>query len=75
MQDATYRRFARKFADSTPIRGQAELAAAMHAAGLRDEDVTPDWLLSLRRSWVYGTSDTPFTTELLNRRYFRMLFE
>jgi hypothetical protein len=69
----SYRQFGRIYADITPIRSEHELDAAILAAGLHPEDVTKKWLRSLRRPWVYGESDTPFVTDRLNRRYFRML--
>lgn len=74
MNAAPYRDFARVFADSTPIRSERELAAAIAAAGLRDEQVTRSWLASLRPAWVYGNSESPFSNEALNRRYVRFLF-
>jgi len=74
MIDEPYRHFARVFGDSTPIRSERELEAAIQAAGLREEDVTRTWLKSLRTSWVYGLSDAPFANDALNRRYIRMLF-
>ena len=61
------------YADSTPIRGLRELDAAVHAAGLDYTEVTLDWLRELNKAWVYGESGAPFTSELLNRRYIRML--
>jgi hypothetical protein len=70
-----YQRFARMYADSTPIRGLRELDAAIHAAGLDYTEVTPDWLRDLSSAWVYGDAGTPFTSELLNRRYMRMLHQ
>jgi hypothetical protein len=71
----SYLQFGRIYADSTPIRSEHELDAAILAAGLHPEDVTKQWLRSLRRPWVYGESDEPFVSDRLNRRYFRMLFE
>lgn len=75
MNHEPYRQFARAFADSTPIRSERELEAAIAAAGLREDEVTRAFLDSLRRTWVYGESDVPFKNETLNRRYIRMLFE
>jgi len=68
-----YRQFGRIYADSTPIRSEHELDAAILAAGMHEGDVTKQWLRSLRRPWVYGESETPFVSDRLNRRYFRML--
>ena len=68
-----YLRFARMYADSTPIRGPRELDAAIRAAGLDYADVSSEWLRALNYAWVYGDSGAPFASELLNRRYVRML--
>jgi hypothetical protein len=68
-----YQRFARMYADSTPIRGPRELDAAVRAAGLEYGDVTPEWLRELNYAWVYGELGVPFSSDLLNRRYLRML--
>lgn len=74
MSAEAYRDFARVFADSTPIRSERELSAAIAAAGLEQDQVTRKWLASLRPAWVYGNSESPFANEALNRRYLRMLF-
>jgi hypothetical protein len=71
----SYRQFGKIYADSTPIRSEQELDAAIVAAGLHPEDVTKKWLRSLRRPWVYGESDMPFVSDRLNRQYLRMLCE
>jgi hypothetical protein len=68
-----YQRFARMYADSTPIRGPRELDAAVRAAGIEYEDVTQEWLRELNYAWVYGDMGVPFTSDALNRKYMRML--
>jgi hypothetical protein len=61
--------FARIWSNSAPIRGLAELDAAIRAAGLSYEDVTNEWLHSLREDWVFIQSDAPFDDEQANRAY------
>lgn len=65
--------FARIYANSDPIRGLAELDAAVHAAGLDYPQVTSEWLRSLKRDWVYLRDPEPFEDERANRAYRREL--
>ena len=65
--------FARIYANSEPIRGLAELDAAVRAAGLDYTQVTVDWLRSLKRDWVYLRDPEPFEDERTNRAYRREL--
>ncbi len=71
--EALYARFARIYADGKPIRGAFELVAAIHAAGLKVETVTEDWLKALNEDWVYGESLLPFQDAAANRLYQRFL--
>ena len=68
-----YQRFARMYADSTPIRNLRELDAAIHAAALDYTEITLEWLRDLNPAWVYGASGAPFASDLLNRRYIRIV--
>jgi hypothetical protein len=63
--------FARIYANSRPIRSRDELEAAVRAAGLKFEEVTDEWLLSLKKGWVFLESDAPFDDERANRAYRR----
>jgi hypothetical protein len=71
--DDVYREFARMYANGEPIRPPEALEAAMVAADKMTNDVTTEWLRSLRHDWVIGESDEPFTDERANRAYWRIL--
>ena len=68
-----YQRFARMYADSTPIRNLRELDAADPRRWPRLHRITLEWLRDLNPAWVYGETGAPFASDLLNRRYIRML--
>ena len=68
-----YREFAKMYANGEPIRPADALEAAILAAGKKTEDVTTDWLRSLRRDWIHGESEEPFEDERANRAYWRIL--
>jgi hypothetical protein len=71
--DDVYREFARMYANGEPIRPLEAVEAAMVAAGKMIDDVTAEWLRSLRHDWVIGESDEPFEDERANRAYWRIL--
>jgi hypothetical protein len=68
-----YQRFAAIWANGEPVRTEAELSAALRAAGIAPEQATDEWLRAFQRAWVYGESEEPFTDERTNRSYRREL--
>ena len=71
--DDVYRQFRDIWADSEPLRTRSELGAAVRAAKLEPDEITPDWLHGLDREWVYGRGDDPFADDRQNREYRRLL--
>ena len=71
--DDVYRQFREIWANSEPVREHGELAAAVRAAGLEPQEITPDWLRGLDREWVYGHGEAPFADDLKNREYRRLV--
>jgi len=73
--EPVHQRFSKLYADSQPVRGPSELAAAVEAAGLSPDRVTDAWLRSLSDDWVYGRSDSPFEDGELENRVYRQILQ
>jgi hypothetical protein len=73
LPEIVYARFAELWANSLPIRGEEDLDAAVHAAGLDYDEIDDGWLRSLSPRWVHFQTDEPFRDEIANREYRRLI--
>lgn len=68
--DDVWNEFQSLYGSEVPVRNKDQLRAALQAAGVRYEQVTPEWIdENVLPEWIDGTDSRPFSDEARNDEY------